>query len=172
MSSFWGDTRLLYIYVISLLYLYRINFNYVMCSDDPTTNGTHFKHRCGSKSLQENGSSTCNTAFCGTWDSICCIKEYKPNCTKTADHSCPWNQGSSLSLWTTIILLIWFCSYQKWIWMRSGAYKSYNFFVGVLLQVQWSNLCENGEVRNHDKACFRQECRPGNWKLVRFSNLS
>ena len=43
----------------------------------------------------------------------------------------------------------------------------FKYFVGILLQVQWSYLCKDGEVRNYDKACFRSKHRPGMEKEVK-----
>lgn len=62
---------------------------YIIIADDPFANGTNNQHRCSQKSLQENGPTSCDIAFCGTRDSVCCIAKHKPYRTKAAHYSCP-----------------------------------------------------------------------------------
>lgn len=61
----------------------------IIIADDPFANGTNNQHRCSQKSLQENGPTSCDIAFCGTGDSVCCIAKHKPYRTKAAYYSCP-----------------------------------------------------------------------------------
>ena len=88
---------------------------------------------------------------CKTWDSICCPAKHKSYCTKTTFDSCSWNQGDTMCFDFFTAHTSHLLCYLPFAYPICGWLIKICNWLGVFLQIQWSNLCEHGEVVNYDK---------------------